>query len=60
VPDAGDGGDQPAGAEGAVERRVLGAQIADTADGIIVDLRTAGLGTLVRDLLAPRSLENVA
>jgi hypothetical protein len=31
-----------------------------TADGIIVDLRTAGLGTLVRDLLAPRSLESVA
>jgi len=40
--------------------RLLVDRVTVTADGIIVDLRTAGLGTVVRDLLAPRSLESVA
>ncbi|WP_211101603.1 hypothetical protein [Niveispirillum sp. SYP-B3756] len=40
--------------------RLLVDRVTVTADGIIVDLRSAGLGTLVRNLLTPRSLESVA
>jgi len=40
--------------------RLLVDRVTVTGDGIAVDLRTAGLGSVVRDMLTPRSLEAVA
>ena len=40
--------------------RLLVDRVTVTGDGIAVDLRTAGLGSVVRDMLTPRGLEAVA
>ncbi len=47
---------KPPGTPSLVLRKMRGR----TSEGIAVDLRTGGLGSIVRDMLAPRAMEAVA
>jgi hypothetical protein len=40
--------------------RLLVERVTITGEGIAVDLRTGGLGSIIRDMLAPRPTEAVA